>query len=147
MSRAYLEGERQNTPLIAREWLTPDAVTGLIALSGGWEGDVHLSQEERAHPGSPLEDLATLFRGIFWSCNDNPSWCEKAIDSIFQGYGEPLISLPFSLFVLDKVCAEIAGLASPPEGSGSDPVEFLVWFRGAFMANLHQMEQSAFHRM
>lgn len=114
---------------------------------GGWEGDVHLSQEERAHPGSPLEDLATLFRGIFWSCNDNPSWCEKAIDSIFQGYGEPLISLPFSLFVLDKVCAEIAGLATPPEGSGSDPVEFLVWFRGAFMANLHQMEQSAFHRM
>ncbi len=40
VSRAYLEGERQNTPLIAREWLTPDAVTGLIALSGGWEGDV-----------------------------------------------------------------------------------------------------------
>src|SRR5690606_33897614 len=40
VSRAYLEGERQNTPLIAREWLTREALEGLIALSGGWEGDV-----------------------------------------------------------------------------------------------------------
>src|SRR5690606_27625456 len=40
VSRAYLEGDRQNTPLIAREWLTREALGGLIALSGGWEGDV-----------------------------------------------------------------------------------------------------------
>ncbi len=40
VSRAYLEGERQNTPLIARDWLTREALHGLIALSGGWEGDV-----------------------------------------------------------------------------------------------------------
>jgi DNA polymerase-3 subunit alpha len=40
VSRAYLEGERQATPLIEREWLTTPALSGLIALSGGWEGDV-----------------------------------------------------------------------------------------------------------
>src|SRR5690606_10285543 len=40
VSRAYLEGERQTTPLIARDWLTRDALDGMIALSGGWEGDI-----------------------------------------------------------------------------------------------------------
>ena len=40
VSRAYLEGERQNTPLVERSWLTADVLTGLIALSGAWEGDV-----------------------------------------------------------------------------------------------------------
>ncbi|HMA10338.1 MAG TPA: DNA polymerase III subunit alpha, partial [Steroidobacteraceae bacterium] len=40
VSRAYLEGERQATPLVEREWLTTGALSGLIALSGGWEGDV-----------------------------------------------------------------------------------------------------------
>ena len=40
VSRAYLEGRREATPLIERDWLTADALSGLIALSGGWEGDV-----------------------------------------------------------------------------------------------------------
>ncbi len=40
VSRAYLEGERQNTPLVERAWLTADVLQGLIALSGAWEGDV-----------------------------------------------------------------------------------------------------------
>ena len=40
VSRAYLEGERQATPLMERAWLTAEALRGLIALSGGWEGDV-----------------------------------------------------------------------------------------------------------
>jgi DNA polymerase-3 subunit alpha len=40
LTRAYLEGERQATPLIEREWLTTESLAGMIALSGGWEGDV-----------------------------------------------------------------------------------------------------------
>jgi len=40
LSRAYLEGERQATPLIERDWLTADTLAGMIGLSGGWEGDV-----------------------------------------------------------------------------------------------------------
>lgn len=125
-----------------RIWLADDHW-----VIGGWDDDLHLPHEERTRHGSPLQDLATLFRGIFWACNDNPTWCEKAINSIFEGYGEPLPSLPFSLFVLDRVCAEIAGLQTPPEGSGSDPMEFLVWYRGAILSRLPRMEQSAFHRV
>lgn len=113
---------------------------------GGWDGEVHLPLEERNCYGSPLQDLAALFRGIFWACEENPSWCEKALASIFEGYGEPLPTLPFGLFVLDRVCAEIAGLDTPPGDSGSDPMQFLAWYQGAFMSNLHRMEQSAFQR-
>jgi DNA polymerase-3 subunit alpha len=40
VSRAFLEGERSSTPLINREWLGADKLVGLIALSGGWEGDI-----------------------------------------------------------------------------------------------------------
>jgi DNA polymerase-3 subunit alpha len=40
LTRAYLEGERQATPLIEREWLTTESLAGMIGLSGGWEGDV-----------------------------------------------------------------------------------------------------------
>ena len=40
VTRAYLEGERQATPLVEKAWLTRESLSGLIALSGGWEGDV-----------------------------------------------------------------------------------------------------------
>ncbi|MET0291479.1 MAG: PHP domain-containing protein, partial [Steroidobacteraceae bacterium] len=40
VSRAYLEGQRQELPLIEREWLTPESTAGLIALSGAMDGDV-----------------------------------------------------------------------------------------------------------
>jgi DNA polymerase-3 subunit alpha len=40
VSRAYLDGERKDTPLVERAWLTPEVMQGLIALSGAWEGDV-----------------------------------------------------------------------------------------------------------
>jgi DNA polymerase-3 subunit alpha len=40
VSRAYLEGQRKDTPRVERDWLTPETVAGLIALSGAAEGDV-----------------------------------------------------------------------------------------------------------
>ena len=40
VSRGYLEGQRRDTPLVEREWLTEGATAGLIALSGAMEGDV-----------------------------------------------------------------------------------------------------------
>jgi len=42
ISRAYLEGQEQGIPLIQKEWLR-DASEGLIALSGGREGDVGMA--------------------------------------------------------------------------------------------------------
>ena len=41
ISRAYLEGQHQGVPYIKRAWLESEGVTeGLIALSGGREGDI-----------------------------------------------------------------------------------------------------------
>ncbi len=40
VSRAYLEGQEHGAPRIERRWLTRAALGGLIALSGGTEGDV-----------------------------------------------------------------------------------------------------------
>ncbi len=40
VSRGYLEGQRRQTPLFERQWLTAESLQGLIALSGAAEGDV-----------------------------------------------------------------------------------------------------------
>ena len=40
LSRSYLEGQVRGAPVARCEWLTPDACRGLIALSGGRDGDV-----------------------------------------------------------------------------------------------------------
>jgi len=40
VTRAYLEGQGRHGPLARREWMDADATAGLIALSGGREGDV-----------------------------------------------------------------------------------------------------------
>ncbi|MBS0375150.1 MAG: DNA polymerase III subunit alpha [Proteobacteria bacterium] len=40
VSRSYLEGQRRGVPMVERSWLDAAAVEGLIALSGGAEGDV-----------------------------------------------------------------------------------------------------------
>ena len=40
LSRSYLEGQVRGAPVARRDWLTPDSCRGLIALSGGRDGDV-----------------------------------------------------------------------------------------------------------
>jgi DNA polymerase III subunit alpha len=40
LSRAYLEGQQRGIAMIDRRWLSPEALSGLIALSGATEGDV-----------------------------------------------------------------------------------------------------------
>jgi len=40
VTRAYLEGSHKGQPLVEREWLDATSTEGLIALSGGIEGDV-----------------------------------------------------------------------------------------------------------
>jgi len=40
VSRAYLEGQQRGVPMARRDWLHAEAVTGLVALSGGHAGDV-----------------------------------------------------------------------------------------------------------
>ncbi|MEM8547895.1 MAG: DNA polymerase III subunit alpha, partial [Pseudomonadota bacterium] len=40
ITRAYLEGQHHGRPAVARAWLTPASTAGLIALSGGFNGDL-----------------------------------------------------------------------------------------------------------
>ena len=40
VSRSYLEGQDRSRPLLARDWLDAASTEGLIALSGGAQGDV-----------------------------------------------------------------------------------------------------------
>ena len=40
VTRTYLEGQVRGEPMARREWLTPGSCGGLLALSGGREGDV-----------------------------------------------------------------------------------------------------------
>ncbi|MGH8197486.1 MAG: DNA polymerase III subunit alpha [Steroidobacteraceae bacterium] len=40
VSRSYLEGQDGGRPLLSRDWLGADSTTGLIALSGGSQGDI-----------------------------------------------------------------------------------------------------------
>ena len=40
VTRTYLEGQHRGVPMARREWLTPEACAGLIALSGGVNGDL-----------------------------------------------------------------------------------------------------------
>ncbi|MGA2708154.1 MAG: DNA polymerase III subunit alpha [Steroidobacteraceae bacterium] len=40
VTRSYLEGQHRGAPMFERAWLTSDTLRGLIALSGGPEGDM-----------------------------------------------------------------------------------------------------------
>ncbi len=63
VSRGYLHGKRRDTPLIERDWLTPDTVAGLIALSGALEGDIgrSLLAGKAAEARRQLQDWQQLF--------------------------------------------------------------------------------------
>jgi DNA polymerase-3 subunit alpha len=63
VSRSYLEGQDRGRPLLAREWLEADSTEGLIALSGGIQGDVG-----RAILGGRAADASALLErwvGLF----------------------------------------------------------------------------------
>jgi len=63
VSRAYLEGQQRGAPRIDRAWLTPESTEGLIALSGGREGDVGraLQQSKTAEARGLLDFWKRLF--------------------------------------------------------------------------------------
>ncbi len=63
VSRSYLEGQRKGMPMLERGWLTPDTLAGLIALSGGGEGDVgrHLGNGRVAEAHRAARAWRSLF--------------------------------------------------------------------------------------
>jgi DNA polymerase III subunit alpha len=63
VSRSYLEGQKKGVPMLERCWLEPEAVAGLIALSGGAEGDVgrHLGNGRIAEAHRAARAWRSLF--------------------------------------------------------------------------------------
>jgi len=68
ISKAYLEGVRQDVPLIASDWLTSENTTDLIALSGGREGNVGqaLLQDNQELAQTVLSKWMSLFPNRFY---------------------------------------------------------------------------------
>jgi DNA polymerase-3 subunit alpha len=63
LTRAYLERAARSIPLIEREWLSADSAAGLIALSGGHEGDV--GRALLADKVAEAKELCAAWKTIF----------------------------------------------------------------------------------
>ncbi len=63
VTRSFLEGQRKGVPVVERAWLEPEAVAGLIALSGAGEGDVgrHLGNGRIAEAHRAARSWRELF--------------------------------------------------------------------------------------
>jgi len=68
ISKGYLQGIRNDVPIIPREWLSVDSVTGLIALSGGREGNIGqaLLQDNLLLAETLLTEWQQLFPNRFY---------------------------------------------------------------------------------
>ena len=68
ISRAYLENQQLDKPIIKREWLTPESCEGLIALSAGLDGDIGraISKGKKAVFKKRLQAWLTLFPERFY---------------------------------------------------------------------------------
>ena len=68
LTKAFLEGQQRGEPLVLPEWLTRESCAGLIALSGGLQGDVGrallLQHHEEAR--SALQRWQEIFDGRFY---------------------------------------------------------------------------------
>ena len=68
VSRTYLEGQGRGAPRLERSWLTREALAGLIALSGGTEGEVGraLINARPEDAARVLQAWLELFPGRFY---------------------------------------------------------------------------------
>ncbi|MCH9692876.1 MAG: DNA polymerase III subunit alpha [Gammaproteobacteria bacterium] len=63
VTRSYLEGQVRGEPMARREWLDAESCAGLIALSGGREGDVGRALAH--NHGERAEDLLQGWQEVF----------------------------------------------------------------------------------
>ena len=63
VTRSYIEGQVRGEPMARRDWLTADSCEGLLAISGGREGDVGraIVSGNDAHAAQLLDDWLDVF--------------------------------------------------------------------------------------
>jgi DNA polymerase-3 subunit alpha len=63
VTRSYIEGQVRGEPMARRDWLTADSCKGLLAISGGREGDVGraIVSGNDAHASQLLDDWLDVF--------------------------------------------------------------------------------------
>ena len=68
VTRSYLEGQQRGMPYCHRDWFTRETCTGLLALSGGREGNIgqHLVNEHDAAARAALDDWQQVFDDRFF---------------------------------------------------------------------------------
>jgi len=68
LTRAYTDGQERGQPLLRRDWLTPESVAGLIALSGACHGDIGhaLVAGREAEARAALDHWLALFGDRFY---------------------------------------------------------------------------------
>ncbi|MBV9576389.1 MAG: DNA polymerase III subunit alpha, partial [Gammaproteobacteria bacterium] len=103
ISKSYLEGQADGTPLIQKEWLTSHAM-GLIALSGGQEGDIGqaLMANQLEEAKKYCEDWQSLFPHRFYI---EISRVGKSDENDYIQHVLPLAeSLAIPVVATNKVC-------------------------------------------
>ena len=68
LTRAYLEGQQRGVAMIERSWLSRESVAGLVALSGGTEGDIGraIGHSRERDAERALGDWLALFADRFY---------------------------------------------------------------------------------
>jgi DNA polymerase-3 subunit alpha len=68
ITRSYVEGKQNGVPVVQREWLTSESVSGLIALSGGRTGAIGqwLQNDREAHAVAAIKADVELFNGDYF---------------------------------------------------------------------------------
>lgn len=87
ITRAFLEGQRHSRPMVHREWITAASCEGLIALSGGFAGDVARIAEQKGDAAATKR--AKHWQGIFGDRyylqvsrtgrDREPAWIQSAV--------------------------------------------------------------------
>ncbi len=99
VSRSYREGQHLGRPMVDPEWLTPQNCEGLIALSGGREGDVGraLLAGNRALAEERLGRWMTLFGDRYYlqlirTGRSEEEDCLHASVDLAAGHGVPVVA-------------------------------------------------------
>ncbi|NNF15330.1 MAG: DNA polymerase III subunit alpha [Gammaproteobacteria bacterium] len=97
ITRGYLEGQHRGKVRILREWLTPQSCENLIALSGGFHGEVARTLSDPDALSIALGFMQTVFPGRFYlevsrtGRDGEEQYCQQIVP-VAAAYSLPLVA-------------------------------------------------------